>query len=150
MKYLKTLGFDVSNDIFAENSWYFRNALVRANYNNLKKGITATTKYLDAFFENLLLGSTNELKNRYLHIDFESATQSDKKDNPKCQSVTLEELAIINAIKNNPKITQKELAVIIGKSDRTVKRYMDTMQEKGIITRKNGKRNGEWDMLVYI
>lgn len=150
VKYLKTLGFDVSNDIFAENSWYFRNALVRANYNNLKKGITATTKYLDAFFENLLLGSTNELKNRYLHIDFESATQSDKKDNPKCQSVTLEELAIINAIKNNPKITQKELAVIIGKSDRTVKRYMDTMQEKGIITRKNGKRNGEWDMLVYI
>ena len=150
IKYLKTFGFEVSNDIFAENSWYFRNALVRANYNNLQNGITATTKYLVLFFENLLLGSNNELKNRYLHIDFESAVQSDKKDNPKCQNVTLEELAILNAIKNDPKITQKELAAIIGKSDRTVKRYMDTMKEKGIIRRKNGKRNGEWDVLVYI
>lgn len=136
IKYLKSFGFNVSNDIFAENSWYFRNALVRANYNNLQKGITATTKYLELFFENLLLGSNNELKNRYLHIDFENAAQSDKKDNPKCQNVTLEELAILNAIKNNLKITQKELAVIIGKSDRTVKRYMDAMQEKRFYQKK--------------
>lgn len=133
-----------------ENCANARNALVRANYNNLQKGITATTKYLELFFENLLLGSNNELKNRYLHIEFESAVQSDKKDNPKCQNVTLEELAILNAIKNNLKITQKELAVIIGKSDRTVKRYMDAMQEKGIIQRKNGKRNGVWEILVEI
>ncbi len=83
-----------------------------------------------------------------MHIDFESAIQSDKKDNPKRQNVTLEELAILNAIKDNPKITQKELAVIISKSDRTVKRYMDSMQEKGLIRRKNGKRNGEWEILV--
>ncbi len=83
-----------------------------------------------------------------MHIDFESEIQSDKKDSPKCQNVTLEELAILNAIKTNPKITQKELAVIISKSDRTVKRYMDTMQEKGLIRRKNGKRNGEWEILI--
>lgn len=149
IKYLKSFGFDVSNDIFADNSWYFRNALVRANYNNLKNGITATTKYLELFFENLLLGSNNELKNRYLHIDFDrSAIQSDKSDISKCQNVTLEELAIINAIKANSKITQIQLAGIIGKSDRTVKRYMDKMQEKGLIRRKNGKRNGEWEILV--
>ena len=96
-----------------------------------------------------MLGSNNELKNRYLHIDFAQYTvQSDKKDDSKCQNVTLGEFAILNAIKNNPKITQKELAVIIGKSDRTVKRYMDTMQKKGIIQRKNGKRNGEWEVLI--
>ena len=149
IKYLKSFGFDVSNDIFADNSWYFRNALVRANYNNLKNGIVATTKYLELFFENLLLGSNNELKNRYLHIDFDqSAIQSDKSDISKCQNVTLEELAIVNAIKTNPKITQMQLAGVIGKSDRTVKRYMDKMQEKGLIRRKNGKRNGEWEVLV--
>ena len=149
IKYLKTFGFDVSNDVFRENSWYFRNALVRANYNNLKKGVTATTKYLELFFENLLLGRNNELKNRYLHIDFDNSdVQSDKNDISKCQNVTLEEAAILKAIKNNPKITQKELADIIGKSDRTVKRYMDAMQEKGIIQRKNGKRNGEWQILI--
>ena len=144
---MKTFGFSVNNDAFEKNSWYFRNALVRANYNNLQKGIHSTTKFLGMFFSNLLLDTNYELKNRYLHIDFESAVQSDKKDNPKCQNVTLEELAILNAIKNDPKITQKELAAIIGKSDRTVKRYMDTMKEKGIIRRKNGKRNGEWDVL---
>ena len=150
IKYLKTFGFEVSNDIFAENSWYFRNALVRANYNNLQKGITATTKYLELFFENLLLGSNNELKNRFLHIDFESATQSANSMAPKCKNCTLEEIAIINALRNNPKITQKELAAKIGKSERTVKTRTVEMQEKGFIRRKNGKRNGAWEILVEI
>lgn len=68
IQYLKTLGFRVSNDVFAENSWYFRNALVRANYNDLKNNVYATTEYLELFFENLLMGGQNELKNRYLHI----------------------------------------------------------------------------------
>ena len=68
IKYLRTFGFDVINDIFAKNAWYFRNALVRANYNNLKLGIHATQKYLDRFFANLLLGEKNELKNRDLLV----------------------------------------------------------------------------------
>lgn len=72
IKYLRTLGFKVNNDIFAKNSWYFRNALVRANYNNLQKGICENTEYLELFFRNLLLGEKNELKNRYLHIDFKN------------------------------------------------------------------------------
>lgn len=76
IKYLKSFGFDVNNDLFSENSWYFRNALVRANYNNIKKGVIATTKYLELFFENLLLGKNNELKNRLLHIDFQN-TEND-------------------------------------------------------------------------
>ncbi len=68
IKYLKTLGFNVTNDIFAENSWYFRNALVRANYNNLAKGIYETNEYLLLFLRNLLLGENNPLSNRQLHI----------------------------------------------------------------------------------
>ena len=59
IKYLHTLGFDVTNDIFAENAWYFRNAMVRANYNNYKKGVFATTEYLELFLRNLLLEETN-------------------------------------------------------------------------------------------
>ena len=68
IKYLRTLGFDATNDIFAENAWYFRNALVRANYNDLKNGIHETTEYLEVFLRNLLLDERNELHNRSMHI----------------------------------------------------------------------------------
>lgn len=68
IKYLRMLGFSATNDIFAENAWYFRNALVRANYTNLQKGIHETTEYLEAFLRNLLLNEKNELHNRNLHI----------------------------------------------------------------------------------
>ena len=68
IKYLRTLGFAATNDIFAENAWYFRNALVRANYTNLQKGIHETTEYLELFLRNLLLNEQNELQNRNLHI----------------------------------------------------------------------------------
>ena len=68
IKYLRTLGFSATNDIFAENAWYFRNALVRANYTNLQKGIYETTENLEAFLRNMLLNEKNELHNRNLHI----------------------------------------------------------------------------------
>lgn len=68
IKYLRTLGFSAENDIFADNAWYFRNALVRANYTNLKKGVYETTEYLEMFLRNLLLNEKNELHNRELHI----------------------------------------------------------------------------------
>lgn len=151
IKYLKTFGFHVSNDVFAENSWYFRNALVRSNYSNMEKGIAATTKYLERFFENLLLGYQNELKNRYIHVDYteiaESEIQSANVDVSKCKNCTLEELAIIKEISMNPAITQKELAVVLGKSERTIKTRTVEMQEKGLIRRENGKRNGKWEVL---
>ncbi|OOF35667.1 Fic family protein [Rodentibacter heidelbergensis] len=81
IKYLKTLGFYVSNDSFAENSWYFRNALVRANYNNVAKGIYETSKYVVMFLRNLLLNEHHTLSNRQLHIHSTSylmATQVQK------------------------------------------------------------------------
>lgn len=76
IKYLRTLGFSATNDIFAENAWYFRNALVRANYTNLQKDIHETTEYLEVFLRNLLLNEKNELHNRDLHI---SGLLNDKK-----------------------------------------------------------------------
>lgn len=68
IKYLSSLGYSISQECFAKNSWYFRNSLVRANYNDLPNDIHATKLYLERFFENLLFGGNNELKNRYLHI----------------------------------------------------------------------------------
>ena len=152
IKYLKTFGFNVSNGTFAENSWYFRNALVRANYNDLQNGIHATTKFLEMFFENLLMNAGHELKNRYMHVDFDkqSANQSADSNDSKCKICTLEELAIIQELKRNPAITQRELANAIGKSERTVKTRTVEMQEKGLIIRENGKRNGKWKVLIEI
>ena len=68
IKYLRSLGFDATNDVFAENAWYFRNSLVRANYNNLRNGVHETTEYLELFLRNLLLDEKNELHNRSMHI----------------------------------------------------------------------------------
>lgn len=156
IKYLKTFGFTVSNETFAENSWYFRNALVRANYNDWQNGVHATTDFLEMFFENLLMNAGHELKNRYMHIDFdnESAIQSAKTNDSKCQNGTLdlslEELAIINILKQEPSATQKRIAEMSGKSERTIKRRTVEMQEKGLIARENGKRNGKWKVLVEI
>ncbi len=68
IQYLRSLGFDVNNDLFAKHSWYFRNALVRANYHSIAKGIDYTPIYLERFFRNLLFGEQWDLRNRYLHI----------------------------------------------------------------------------------
>ena len=155
IKYMKTFGFKVNNDAFEKNSWYFRNALVRANYNDLQKGIHSTTKFLELFFSNLLLSTKHELKNRYMHVDFvdENASQSAKNESPKCQidtlKCTLEELAVLDLIKKNPSIKQAELAEQTGKSVRSIKRITDSLKEKQYLRRVDGKRYGKWEVLVW-
>ena len=150
LKYLKTFGFTFSNEAFAENSWFFRNALVRANYNDFNKGITATDKYLIAFFENLILGADNDLKNRYMHVEY-TEPQRAKNDISKGQhgplELSLDEVAILTCIKVNPNITLTGLSEKTGKSERTVKRRIADLRRKGIIRRENGKRNGRWVIL---
>ena len=154
VKYIKTFGFRINNDAFRENSWYFRNALVRANYNDLQKGIHSTTKFLELFFSNLLLGTNHELKNRYMHIDFTDAntSQSATSKVPKCQfstlNCTLEELALLELIAKNPTAKQQEFADTSGKSLRTIKRLMKSLQDKNYIRRESGKRYGKWEVLV--
>ena len=68
IKYLRTLGFTTTNDMFANHAWYFRNSLVRANYQNLKLGVYRTTEYLERFLQNLLLDENHVLSNRSMHI----------------------------------------------------------------------------------
>lgn len=155
IKYLRTFGFDISNEAFANHSWYFRNALVRANYNNFGKGIYATTEYIETFFRNLILHEHNELKNRTMLVKDISMedTQSAKTSNnpaPKCNictlDCTLEEIAVLNFLREQPKATQKEIAAHIGKSERTVKTITVKLAGKGIIERKDGRRNGFWEV----
>lgn len=92
-------------------------------------------------FENLLLGKNNELKNRYLRVDFQN-------DNSSNQNVTLDELALLKLIAKDPSITQVQLAEKMGVTDRTIKQKMKSLQEKGFIQRANVKRNGHWEILI--
>ena len=69
IKYLKSIGFKCNNDLFELHSWYFRNALVRANYRNVAKGINQDYSFLSNFFRNLLMGENHELKNRYMLVN---------------------------------------------------------------------------------
>ena len=153
IKYMKTFGFKINNDAFNKNSWYFRNALVRANYNDLQNSVHATTKYLEMFFGNLILGTEYELKNRYMHVDY--VNDYSKSVNPKVPKsqfdtleCTLEELAVLELIYKNPSIKQKDLVSETGKSLSTVKRIMESLQKKEYIRRVDGKRYGKWEVLV--
>ena len=137
IKYLSKLGFNVTNDIFAENSWYFRNALVRANYNNREKGVTETTYYVELFLRNLLLGEDNILSNREMHVAYKEPIETET-------IVSERESSIIEILRANPSITLDEVAQRIGKSPRTVKTAVKSMQERGIVERVGGKKNGSW------
>ena len=153
IKYMMTFGFKVNNDAFEKNSWYFRNALVRANYNDLQNGIHATTKFLEMFFSNLILGTEYELKNRYMYIDyvhdnFQSVIPKVPKSQFDTLECTLEELAVLKLIYKNPSIKQKELVAETGKSLSTVKRIMESLQKKDYIRRVDGKRYGKWKILI--
>lgn len=193
IKYLRSLGFNADNELFAENSWYFRNALVRANYNNLQKGIHENQEFLEKFFRNLLLGEHNELKNRFLHIrakDFLEIKENDKNvtanygkvtannendtrnvkkvsvnDKNVTRNVTVNsenisvnnknitvkltqtQKDILNLIKENPCITQNEIASKLNIARETVNRNMKKLQQEKIIQRLGADKNGSWKIL---
>ena len=165
IKYLKTLGFKVTNDLFATHSWYFRNALVRANYSNIQAGITETTVFLERFFRNMLLGETTPLRNREMHLDWkpEPEAQSAKTDSQniknslqsansalplptKCKNCTLEEVAVLRIIQQDPSAKQSFIAKEIRKSERTVKAITARLTEKGIIKRSKGQ-GSDWEII---
>lgn len=144
IKYLRTFGFNINDDVFAENSWYFRNSLVRANYKNFGKNIFEDTSYLEKFFFNLLSNTKYELKNRYTHIDYKNDENINKLNS---MNYTLEQQAIINIIRNNGNIKQEEIAKLTNKSVRTIKTIMGEMQTREMIKRVGGKKSGEWIVL---
>ena len=104
IKYLRSIGFDVNNDLFADNSWYFRNALVRANYRNVRKGIEPDMNFLVLFFRNLMLGEDNELKNRAMIINApqqlteQADRTTEQAPNKQVEQLSTQVSAIIKAI----------------------------------------------------
>lgn len=137
IKYLRSLGFDVTNDTFAKNSWYFRNSLVRANYNNINKGIFEDRSYLIKFLRNLILGEKNVLKNRELHVkETKTATENGSKESK-----------ILDLIKENPHLTSDELSIKVGVSVRTIKTKLKILEISNKIKRVNGKRYGYWEII---
>lgn len=133
IKYLRSLGFDVTNDTFAKNAWYFRNALVRANYTNIQKGIYGDRSYLIKFLRNLLLGESNPLQNKELHIVPSSPGKGDTR-----------EVRLLSLLKNNPSTKTEELAKELGVSLRTIKSVIATLVKEGKLERIGGKKYGHW------
>ena len=159
IKYLRTLGFDVTNDIFAENAWYFRNSLVRANYNDLKNGIHETTEFLEVFLRNLLLNENHPLHNRILHIrgtfkEPEKVNIDSEKANIENKKVNIEEDFTAKTASHVRKLQEalgKE--IVFGRSD--VQRVLDLkptrctallreMAEHGIIEPVTGHGKGKY------
>lgn len=163
IKYLRSMGIPATNDMFKEHSWYFRNSLVRASYKGLN--ISPTTEFIERFLRNLILGENNVLRNRDMLVGAslpQTSVQSATDDSPKskictlspalslcfAKVCTLEETAILRCIESNPKMTQKEMASTIRKSERTVKTITSALVEKGIIIRRNGRRHGWWEIII--
>lgn len=150
IKYLNSLGFKVNNEPFDKNSWYFRNSLVRANYTNIAKGIYMNAEYLEKFFRNLLLGESNELKNRYVHIRY-----SDGMAQKASQSVTVNvtvkltanQKSILELVKENPNISQEAIAAELGLARETVNRNMKKLQERDVLKRLGADKNGRWEII---
>ncbi len=140
IKYLNTLGFKVGNEVFANHSWYFRNALVRANYNDFSKGIHSTNKYLILFFENLMVNKNHELKNRYLHMDYET-----KMDNVNVGvKLTKKEQEVLAAIQKDNTVTAASIANQCQVTTRTIERAIKSLKEKGLIERVGSDKTGHW------
>ncbi|GHT18682.1 cell filamentation protein Fic [Bacteroidia bacterium] len=150
IKYLRTFGFEVENDMFAQHSWYFRNALVRANYNDTQNKIYATQEHLMRFFGNVLFGETNELKNRYLHIKFvENVTDVTNKNsgvklgvNNKKLGVKLgvNQLKMIDIIQSNQNITIVEIAQLLNISTTATENNIKKLKSYGILSREGADK----------
>lgn len=130
--YLKSMGFNVNLDMYEKHSRYLRNALVRANYNDLQRGITADSSYLYAFFDNILFNSCNVLNNRYVHVHRDrSALAANKKDNV---------WTVGYFFKNNPGASAVSAAAHLNIPLRTVQRCISKLQGK--IEHRGSKKTG--------
>lgn len=152
IKYLHYLGFDVTNDIFAKNAWYFRNALVRANYNDIKNGIFETTEFLELFLHNLLLNETNLLQNRTLHIS--GTFKEAKKPDIDPQKPDIGKLFTPKTVAHIIKLKKEfPYPVVFGRSDvirvlglkpSMASELLKTMVEKSIIETVSGYGKGKY------
>lgn len=146
IKYLRSMGFDVNNDLFAAHSWYFRNALVRANYRNYQKKVEPDFHFLEQFFRNLLLGEQNELKNRYLLIQLPENFPASTRQAPDKYPTSIRQVPdkfstgnsrILDLIRvlGDKELSLKELLVLLSLKDRESfrKSYLDPAIQSGFV-----------------
>ena len=145
IKYLYTLGFETNNDLFEQHSKYFRNALVRANYQNLDKDIPYTMTYLNKFFGNLLLDEENALDNREMQIWEGKSKEKILKSKEK---ILKSKEKILNLILQNPSITTKELAEMIGLSIAGIEKNLRQMKGNNQIRRIGPDKGGHWEVIA--
>lgn len=163
IQYLRSIGYKVNNDMFADYSWYFRNALVRANYKNPTLDIDYDYNYLEKFFQNLLMGTHHELKNRNLIInapdnwtvgndtqddirDVQNDTQGRQNDTQESIIPNKNELDswIEGQIRKNPKITTEQLASMSHRSVITIKRHITKLTHIKFVGRGF---SGHWEIV---
>jgi fido (protein-threonine AMPylation protein)/DNA-binding transcriptional ArsR family regulator len=147
IKYLRKLGFKkVNNDLFAEHSWYFRNALVRANYEDLSKNIYKTEKYLFQFLLNLLKNENHSLKNRELHVQYIDPVNL--KNEPVKAIIDLVnnpvKVKILQQLRQKQNANYTEIADKTGYSIATIKRHIQELKKLGLIERIGSDKTGYW------
>ena len=147
IKYLNSLGFEVNNEPFEKNSWYFRNALVRANYTNMNKGIYMNTEYLEKFFRNLLLGESNELRNRYCHIKYNEkvAIKSQKSSDNVATNKKSSDI-ILNYLKENDSINNSTAREITGLTAPAVRKIFKKLEAEGLIAGTGENKNRTYSL----
>jgi fido (protein-threonine AMPylation protein) len=143
IQYLRSIGYDVTNNLFKDYSWYFRNALVRANYKNVRLGINYDFNYLELFFRNLLLNEHNELKNRYMLINApEGWNEADDKP-----TITDDKPTIILAyLKEKGPCRTAELSSLLGLKPTQTKAYLYQLLQEGKIVAHGANRNRTYSL----
>ena len=166
IQYLRSLGYEVNNEMFAKHSWYFRNALVRANYRNINKDIEYSPIYLVRFFRNLLLGESWVLKNRYLHIDptdewkiqprlatpqvpHTPHQKVDRKGGQKTEKVGRKggqktKESILSLIASDPFVTTNEMSKRLKINRSAISKHIKKLKEDHIIERIGPDKGGKW------
>ena len=166
IQYLRSLGYEANNEMFAKHSWYFRNALVRANYRNINKDIEYSPIYLVRFFRNLLLGESWVLKNRYLHIDptdewkvqprlatpqvpHTPHQKVDRKGGQKTEKAGRKggqktKESILSLIASDPFVTTNEMSKRLKINRSAISKHIKKLKEDHIIERIGPDKGGKW------
>ena len=167
IKYLNSLGYRVTNNMFRDNSWYFRNALVRANYADCERDVKRDWSYLEAFFRNLLLGEKNEMKSRYLLIGLtdedkqkiRELTEGGQKEvvrkSGKKKAVRKKRLeksgkktvdVLWALLKGNPRLTLADMVEALGITRSTIQKHIVNLKVAGRLRRIGPDKGGHWEV----
>lgn len=160
IKYLRSFGFVVNNESFEKHSWFFRNALVRSQYENIPKGIHRTFLPLERFMNFAVFGMPTDLRNRTLHINWKvPKPQNDVSESVKPQNdvletsevlvgqLTMKEMVVARLIMDDPNISIDSMSSKSGLSRSTIDRIISSLKGKGLLKREGSKNRANWRIL---